>query len=362
MDDGCVDADLVIVGGGQAGLAVAYYARRAGLRLVVLDAEGCPGGAWQHMWDSLRLFSPASSSAMPGWPMPEGSEDPPGRGHVVDYLTRYEDRYGFDVRRPVRVTAVERCGPDRTRLLVRSDTGEQAAPAVVSATGTWRRPFWPTYPGQAAFRGRQLHVSAYKAPTPYVGRRVLVVGGGNSGAQVMAELAPVATATWVVPREPRFLPDDVDGRALFAAASRRRAAILRGEAVDGGIAGVGGLGDVVVVPTVRAARDAGLLRTSPPFRAFTSEGVVWRDGRSEPIDAVIWCTGFRPVLDHLRPLRIRHEGRVDVAGTRSVDVPGLWLVGYGDWTGPGSATLAGVGPTARDTVREVVAALGRTAP
>ncbi|HSK56687.1 MAG TPA: ArsO family NAD(P)H-dependent flavin-containing monooxygenase [Jiangellales bacterium] len=356
-----MDADLVIVGGGQAGLAVAYYARRAGLRAEVLDADECPGGAWQHMWDSLHLFSPASSSAMPGWPMPRGPRDPPGRDHVVDYLTRYEQRYGFDVHRPVRVTAVERAGPGRTGLVVRSHAGELATPAVVSATGTWRRPFWPAYPGQGLFRGRQLHVAGYREPSPYKELRVLVVGGGYSGAQVMAELAPLADATWVVPREPRFLPDDVDGWALFAAAAGRRAAILRGEAVDGDVGGAGGLGDVVVVPTVRAARDAGLLRTSPPFRSFTSDGVVWRDGRAEPVDAVVWCTGFRPVLDHLRPLHVRHGGRVAVSGTRSLEVPGLWLVGYGDWTGPGSATLAGVGPTARDTVREVVAALGRTA-
>ena len=357
-----MDADLVIVGGGQAGLAVAYYARRAGLPAVVLDADDRPGGAWQHMWDSLHLFSPASSSAMPGWPMPVGPEDPPGRDGVVEYLTRYEQRYGFDVHRPVRVTGVgRRAGPGRTALVVRSDAGELATPAVVSATGTWRRPFWPAYPGQALFRGRQLHVAGYQEPTPYAGKRVLVVGGGNSGAQVMAELAPLADATWVVTREPRFLPDDVDGRALFAAAARRRAAILRGEAVEVGVAGAGGLGDVVVVPTVRAARDAGLLRTSPPARTFTPDGVMWRDGHAEPVDVVIWCTGFRPVLDHLRPLHVRHAGRVTVSGTRAVDVPGLWLVGYGDWTGPGSATLAGVGPTARDTVREVVAALGRTA-
>ena len=243
-DDGGVDADLVIVGGGQAGLAVAYYARRAGLRAVVLDADGSPGGAWQHMWHSLHLFSPASSSAMPGVPMPLGLEDPPARDRVVDYLTRYEQRYGFDVHRPVRVTAVERAGTGRTGLVVRSDAGELATPAVVSATGTWRRPFWPAYPGQALFRGRQLHVAGYQEPTPYAGKRVLVVGGGNSGAQVMAELALLADATWVVPREPRFLPDDVDGRALFAAAARRRSAILHRRSFrdDGGQLGFGDFG------------------------------------------------------------------------------------------------------------------------
>jgi cation diffusion facilitator CzcD-associated flavoprotein CzcO len=163
-DHGGVDADLVIVGGGQAGLAVAYYARRAGLRAVVLVADDRPGGA--------------------------GPEDPPGRDHVVDYLTRYELRYGFDLHRPVRVTAVEPAGTGRTGLVVCSGAGELATPAVVSATGTWRRPFWPTHPGQALFRGSQLHVSGYQEPTSYVGKRVLVVGRataekGRAGALAM---------------------------------------------------------------------------------------------------------------------------------------------------------------------------------
>jgi putative flavoprotein involved in K+ transport len=184
---------------------------------------------------------------------------------------------------------------------------------------------------------------------------VVVVGGGNTGAQLLAELSEVATTTWVTLRPPRFLPDDVDGRALFAVATARRRALDAGDADPGGVAS---LGDVVMVPPVRAARGRGVLVALPMFERLTEGGVAWADGTEQPADVVLWCTGFRPDLGHLAPLGLRGpDGRIEVSGTRAVAEPRLHLVGYGDWTGPGSATLIGVGRTAREAVAEITAAL-----
>jgi hypothetical protein len=123
------------------------------------------------------------------------------------------------------------------------------------------------------------------------------------------------------------------------------------------------LGDIVVVPAVREARDRGALAATPMFVALTERGVVWPDGREEPVDAIVWATGFRAALDHLAPLGVvGADGRVAVRGTRAIAEPRLWLVGYGEWTGFASATLIGVGRTARATVEEIVAALDAPAP
>jgi hypothetical protein len=150
--------------------------------------------------------------------------------------------------------------------------------------------------------------------------------------------------------EPTFLPDDVDGRVLFERATRRYRSMQEGNEEEP----VGGLGAIVMVPPVREARDRGTLESVRPFGGFTEEGVVWPDGTEEPIDAVIWCTGFRPSLGHLEPLGVvGDDGRVATDGTRSVLERRLWLVGYGDWTGYASATLVGVGRTARSTVEEI---------
>ncbi|MFR9789813.1 ArsO family NAD(P)H-dependent flavin-containing monooxygenase [Streptomyces sp. MB22_4] len=344
---------VVIVGGGQAGLAAGYHLRRLGLDFVILDARPDPGGAWRHAWESLRLFSPAAHSSLPGRPMPvqPGGTYPDAR-HVVEYLADYERRYELPVRRPVRVLGVHRDGP---LLRVETDSGAWHARTVISATGTWWRPFLPAGAGRRDVEGRRLHTVDYRRPEDFAGQRVIVVGGGNSGAQIAADLTHGTELTWVTRRPPRFLADDVDGRALFDAATARRRALDAGRTDTGGVAA---LGDIVAVPSVREARDRGLLRASPMFARLVPGGVEWADGTRAEADAIIWCTGFRPALSHLAPLRLRgRRGRIATTGTRAVDEPRLHLLGYGDWTGPASATLIGVGRPAREAAREIAALL-----
>ena len=349
--------DIIIIGGGQMGLSLGYYLRRAGADFRILDAEEGPGGAWRHGWHSLRLFSPAGYSSLPGWLMPPPRhEGIPTRDDVLDYLAHYEERYKFPIQRPVRVTQVERGAGS---LIVVTEEERFEAGCVVSATGTWSSPYTPQIEGQDQFEGVQVHSAHYVAPGDYAGKVVLVVGGGNSGAQIMAELAPVARAMWVTTQPPVFLPDDVDGRVLFERAVARMKA-------GPGSTPVGGIGDIVMVPPVKAARDRGDLESVRPFVRMTPKGVIWPDGSEMAVDAIIWCTGFRPALDHLRALDIvEADGRVLVENQRSIKEPQLLLAGYGDWTGSGSATLMGAARTARDlasTVLEIVSSVAGNSP
>jgi cation diffusion facilitator CzcD-associated flavoprotein CzcO len=344
-------ADVVVIGGGQAGLAVGFYLRRSGLSYVILDAEPGPGGAWRGAWESLRLFSPAQWSSLPGWLMPGGADEYPTRAEVLAYLAEYERRYALPIERPVRVTAVRR---DGAALLVETSAGRWTARAVVSATGTWSNPVVPELPGRELYAGTTLHSAEYRSPEPFAGQRVVVVGGGNSGAQIAAELSLVAHVTWGTLAPPTFLPDHVDGRLLFEQATARYRALQAGRPPEPPRS----LGDIVAVPAVRAARERGALRSVPTFTRFTRGGVVWPDGRETDEDAVIWCTGFRAAIAHLAPLGVADErGRIDIRGTHSTAEPRLWLVGYGEWTGYASATIIGVGRSARATVDEIVAAL-----
>jgi cation diffusion facilitator CzcD-associated flavoprotein CzcO len=346
--------DVVVVGGGQSGLAAGYFLRRRGLSFVILDAGTAPGGAWRHGWDSLRLFSPAQHSSLPGWPMPGWPM--PGGGHpardeVLAYLAAYEARYGLPVRRPVQVARVRRMAD---RLLVEAGDGAGwAARAVISATGTWSRPFIPPIAGD--FAGRQIHSAAYRRPQDWAGLSVLVVGGGNSGAQILAEVSRhAARATWVTERPPAFLPEEVDGRVLFERATARWLAEREGRPAP---PPQGGFGDIVMVPPVAEARARGALASLPPFARLEADAAVWPNGRRVAADAIIWCTGFRPALEHLAPLGlVQADGRIRVGPAgRAVEEKRLFLLGYGDWTGNASATLAGVTRAAREAVAAIPA-------
>ena len=199
--------DVLVVGGGQAALSAGYYLSRAardarrngteGPVFVLLDGRDQPGGAWVDGWDSLQLFSPAAYSSLPGWPMPGWpmpawtGEGNPSADHVRRYLASYEDRYRLPVRRRVRVRGVTRGSADQPFRVV-TDRGTWMCRAVISATGSWSRPFWPVYPGMGDFGGRQLHTADYRRAADFAGQRVVVVGGGNSGAQIAADLIGTA--------------------------------------------------------------------------------------------------------------------------------------------------------------------------
>src|SRR5699024_10861945 len=144
----------------------------------------------------------------------------------------------------------------------------------------------------------QLHTVDYDSPDMFAGRRVVVVGGGNSAAQILAEVSTVAETLWVTRRPPLFMPDEVDGRVLFDVATAREAARRSARDHDG----VAGRGDIGRGPPVQAARDHGVLDGSPMFDRLSPTGVSWNDGREHGCDAIVGCTGYRPHLGHVSGL------------------------------------------------------------
>jgi putative flavoprotein involved in K+ transport len=352
LDTKQIETDVIIIGAGQAGLSTAYFLKRKNIPFIILDDQPQPGGAWQHAWESLRLFSPNSWSSLSGWMMPVTEQTYPTRNEVIDYLTAYEQRYHFPVVRPVHVDHVENKG---TSLEVYAGEQSWKAKAVVSATGTWSQPFIPEYAGREHFQGIQLHSADYKNAELFKNKKVMIVGGGNSGAQILAEVSQVTETLWITQTPPQFLADDVDGRVLFLRATERLKAQQQGRKIEQPI---GGLGDIVMIDSVKEARERGVLQSKRPFSAFTEHGVMWEDGSTAHVDVVIWCTGFKAALNHLSSLGIiQPDQTIAVQNGRSVQLPNLWLVGYGEWTGAASATLVGVSRTARAITEEIAAFL-----
>jgi cation diffusion facilitator CzcD-associated flavoprotein CzcO len=347
--------DVVVIGAGQAGLSAAYHLARRGFvaseraaatdrTYVVLDANSEPGGAWQHRWASLKMATVNGIHELPGFAVPPADTQAASRDVLPPYFAEYEEEFALDVRRPVRVTAVRR---DDDRLVVETDRGIWTAWYVINATGTWTRPFWPHYPGQSRFRGRQLHVADYVSAEQFAGRRVVIVGAGISAVQLLDEISQVAETFWVTRSDPEWSEDAFDIPARVAAIAGVEDRVRRG-LPPGSVISVTGMH---WTPWARAAQARGVLVRHPMFASIEENGVRMPDGSLVEADVTLWATGFRPALDHLAPLHLRtREGGIRVANTRATDEPRLFLIGYG----PSQSTV-GANRAGREAVRAIVA-------
>ncbi|MFF1685839.1 MULTISPECIES: NAD(P)-binding domain-containing protein [unclassified Streptomyces] len=345
---GAREVDVVVIGAGQAGLSSAYHLRRAGFEperdFVVLDHSPRPGGAWQFRWPSLTYGKVHGMHSLPGMELTAADPSRPSSEVIAAYFASYEETFDLRVRRPVDVRAVRE--GDERRLLVETSDGTWSTRALINATGTWDRPFWPRYPGQETFRGRQLHTAIYPGPEAFRGQRVIVVGGGASGTQHLMEIAPYAAATtWVTRRPPVFNEGPFDenfGRAAVALVDERVRAGLPPQSV----VSVTGL---PLNDAIRQARADGVLDRLPVFDRITPSGVEWDDGRLVDADVILWATGFRPAIEHLAPLKLRGPGGgIQAEDTRVVADPRIHLVGYGP-----SASTIGANRAGRAAVRDI---------
>ncbi|MGW3607515.1 flavin-containing monooxygenase [Micromonospora sp. NPDC005161] len=340
---------VVIVGGGQSGLVAARAALSAGLRPVVLEAGAAPVGSWPDYYDSLTLFSPARYSSLPGMAFDGADPDRyPARDEVVAYLRRYSGSIDAEIRTGTRVTAVHpRPGGG---YLVQTDSGDEiAAAGVVAASGSFSNPYLPVLPGRDTYVGEVRHVAHYRGAEPYAGKRVLVVGAGNSAIQVAYELAPHARVTLTTRAPIQFMPQRIRGRDLHhwihvtGADLLPRAVLTRlvrhAAVLDTGV--------------YRAAIASGLLARREMFTAFTADGVIWPDGTDEAVDTVIFATGYRPNLGYLAALgTLERDGLPRHAGGVSTTHPGLVYLGLEFQRSFSSNTLRGVG---RDAIHVVTA-------
>lgn len=342
------EVDAVVIGAGQAGLSSAHHLRRVGFEpdrdFVVLDHSPRPGGAWQFRWPSLTYGKVHGMHSLPGMELTDADPARPSSEVIREYFEEYEQRFDLRVHRPVDVRRVRE--GDGGRLLVETSVGIWATRALINATGTWDRPFWPRYPGQDTFRGRQLHTAVYPGPEAFRGQRVIVVGGGASGTQHLMEIAPYAAeTTWVTRREPVFREGPFDenwGRSAVAMVEER----VRQGLAPQSVVSVTGL---PVNDAIRQARADGVLDRLPMFDRITPSGVEWNDGRRVAADVILWATGFRAAIEHLAPLRLREAGGgIRIEDTRAVADPRVHLVGYG----PSASTL-GANRAGRAAVRDI---------
>ena len=343
-------APVIVVGAGQSGLAAARALRDLRTPTVILEASDRPAGSWPRYYDSLRVFSPARYSSMPGMPFPGPPDRYPDRDEVADYLEHYAAQLDAEIQTNTRVETIQQDGRE---FIVFTEGGrELRASGIVAATGSFSNPHRPSFPGEEAFTGELSHVADYRHPVPYIDRRVVVVGAGDSAAQVANELAPVATVTLATRHPVRFIPQRLGGRDIHYWLRETGFDTLPAQwlsKITSGSVVTDSVGFALTLAEGRVDR-------RPMFVGLEGREVVWSDGQRESVDAVILATGYRPSVDYLRELGALDASAapVHVGGISSTHV-GLVYVGLEYQRSYASNTLRGVSEDARAVIAPLVA-------
>lgn len=332
--------DTVVIGAGQAGLAVGHHLAARDVDFVILSNESRVGDNWRKRWDSLRLFTPARYSGLPGMPFPATAGYLADKDEVGDYLERYAERFDLPVRLNSSVQSLAPDGEEFT-LGVEGSAARLEASNVVVAIGAFQRPYIPPVASRLASSILQLHSSSYRNPLLLPDGPVLVVGAGNSGAQIALELAS-HRKVWLAGRNTGHLPRRILGRDVFdwiwpvltrATADGRIGRRLLRKAATGGDALIG-------IPE-RQLAEAGVCRVG----RLESErsGFPVCDGSVLEPKVIVWCTGFAPDYGWIELPVFDDRGYPRHERGVVREAPGLFFMGLRFQYRRSSSLIGGVG-------------------
>ena len=296
--------DVVVIGGSQAGLAMAWHLARRHLRFVVLEAGPEPGHTWRSRWDSLTLFTPAQYAALPGMPFPGSPDTYPTKEQVAGYLNAYAAEFNLPVRLNARVTALIRTAEG---FEARTDDGVFRARQVVVATGPFQAPYVPPTAQRLDGSVTQLHSAGYRNPRTLPPGPVLVVGGGNSGFQIAGELAATRQVDLAIGTKAPVLPQRLAGKDLFWWLTRL--GLMRVTAGSRLGRRLRARPDFIIGSSRRRLRAAGV-RFRPAVANAEGRTVRFADGSSLDAGIVIWTTGYRPDYSWMHIPGVARDGHL----------------------------------------------------
>lgn len=334
--------EAIIIGSGQAGLAAAYYLKEEGIDFLLLDSEQRIGDSWRRRYDSLTLFTPKRYSQLPGLFLDGEAEQFPAKDEIADYLERYAEHFQFAVQLDTKVVSLSK--PDK-HFLIETSKGSLFAKQVIVATGPFQRPNIPTYASQLDGSVLQLHTSQFHNSSDLQDGNVLIVGGGNSGAQLAVELAKERQVTLSVHRQPSFLPLHIWRKSIFWWLDKLGLLYAPTESLPARL--LQKRGDPIFGLELQDAIKQGQISLKPGTFGSLKREMVFADQSRLEVSNVIWATGFRADYSWIKlPLSIGDKGLPD--HTRGVtSIEGLYFVGLPWQSHRGSALLAGVGRDAQ---------------
>lgn len=341
--------DAVVVGAGQAGLALGYYLRRADLDFAILDGASEIGHSWRCRWDSLTLFTPAAFSALPDLEFPAPRDHLPNKDQVGDYMRTYAAEFALPVRLDAAVRWVEPDGAGGYRIATDDET--LRSKNVVVATGPFQLASVPSFADDIDGDVFQIHSSQYRNPAQLPPGDVLVIGAAASGSQIAEELAATRQVFLSVGRRPRFIPRRILGRDCFWWYDRLGHRYTVETRIGGRLARQP---DPLIGTSLRTLQSRHGVRLVPRAIGVDNGRVQLADGSVLGAPSVVLCTGFRHDFSWVRaPVFDERGGPIHRRGmTRT---PGLFFLGLSwQWT-RGSALIGWVGDDASFVAQQVEA-------
>lgn len=344
----------IVIGGGQAGLAAGYHLARLGGSFIILDAWPRTGDAWRNRWDSLHLFTPSQLDGLPGRPFPKPDNYFPSKDEVADYLEDYAGQFHLPVRHGMKIKELKRSGEG---YAVTAGASSFEAANVVVATGPYQLPYTPAFAGELDPSIYQLHSSAYCNPDQIPAQSILVVGAGNSGAEIALDLSRAGKRVWLAGRDVGRLPVNsgigraFGGRLFWLVASKvmsvntpigrrmKRKALVHGVAL-----GRARRPEIAAAGVELTQRVSGIHSGKPQIE----------DGRILPAEGVIWATGFLPDYSWIHLPIFDEQGYPRHSRGVARDEPGLYFVGLLFQRALSSSLLGGVGADAAYISRQIV--------
>jgi putative flavoprotein involved in K+ transport len=343
--------DVVVIGGSQAGLAIGYHLARLGVRFVIVDAGSAIGQTWTSRWDSLKLFTPAQYSGLPGMPFPAPRDTYPSNDDVAAYLEEYARRFELPVTLNARVTSLtERAGTYVTTTADEVFTSDQ----VVVATGPFQVPFVPPVTRDLDESVFQVHSAGYRNPEQLPDGDVLVVGGGNSGFQIAEEVARTRSVMLAVGKRVPALPQRILGKDLFWWLSGVGFMKL---SMDSRLGRKMSERDVLIGSSPRRIRRAGV-RLTTRLTEVVGRRAVFADGTEHDVDAIVWATGYRSDYSWIDVAGVEQRNGHVVHARGVTAAPGVFFLGLPWQHTRGSALIGFVKDDAAFIARHVEARLG----
>ena len=335
------DREVLVIGGGQAGLAMGHFLTERELRFEILDSGPEVGHTWRSRWDSLQLFTSGRYDSLPGLPFPAAADAYPGKDEVAGYLRAYAEHFGLPVRLGTTVTSLARAGDGS--YLVEADADALEARQVVVATGGFQQPFTPPVAADLAAEVHQVHSADYRRPGQLPPGRVLVVGAANSGCQIALELSATRTVDLAVGTRVPTVPQRPLGRDIWWWASGLRLDRVTADSRLG--RRLAGRDQNVGAGPKQLARRHGVT-VRPRVQAAAGHRITFADGTAAEYDVVVWATGFTTDDSWVDvPDAVDEHGRL--RQSRGITPsPGLYTLGRTWQHTRGSALLGWVGDDA----------------